>query len=136
MRRLEKPITYNAANVISACVSALLTWLGFSLLQMFDLVQTNQSAGLGFVAAYLLQGVVFTITVHEYHERKKPSIPMLLSGATYILLFAACILLPGLNELTGGNTLSWITLLMSGFASAAYFITYCVLSKHGLNLHK
>ena len=136
MRRLEKPITYNAANVISACVSALLTWLGFSLLQMFDLVQTNQSAGLGFVAAYLLQGVVFTITVHEYHERKKPSIPMLLSGATYILLFAACILLPGLNELIGGNTLSWITLLMSGFASAAYFITYCVLSKHGLNLHK
>lgn len=137
MRRLEKPITYNAANVISACISALLTWLGFSLLQIFDLVQSEQSVCLGFIATYLLQGVVFATTLREYTPHKRKASPtILISFLSYILLLAVCVLTPGLNSLTGCHTLSYITVLIALLAPILYYVIYRLLSKHGLNLHK
>ena len=136
MRRLEKPITYNAANVISACVSALVTWLGFALLQIFDVVDPAQSVGFGFVSAYLLQGVVFAVTLREYSEKKKPHALSFISVFVYILILCFCIWLPGLNVLTGCNEISWILLLVAPFAALIYYVTYRILSKHGLNLHK
>lgn len=136
MRRLEKPITYNTANVVSACVSALLAWLVFTVLQIFDITEPAQSLGFGFVSTYLLQGLVFVVTLREYNAQKKPSLLTLICIAAYVLILLACMLLPGLNVLTGCTTLSWITLLASPFAAIIYLITYRILSKHGLNLHK
>ena len=136
MRRLEKPITYNVANVISACVSALLIWLVFTLLQIFDIVQITQAAGFGFLATYLLQGTVFIVTLREYTSRKKPFVTMLISILAYIAVLAACVLLPGLNTLTGCSALTWVTALVALLAPLIYFVTYRILSKYGLNLHK
>ncbi len=141
MRRLEKPIAYNAANVVSACVSALLIWLAFTLLQAFNIADASQSAGLGFVSTYLLQGVVFMITLQEYSagnvNKKRKSAPVLLAYVSaFILLLCACVMLPGINELTGGNTLSWTVTLIAPLASLVYYVTYRILSARGLNLHK
>ncbi len=137
MRRLEKPITYNVANVISACVGALVAWLGFVLLQIFGVVDATQSIGYGFVSAYLLQGVVFAITIREYATRKRKISPLMLACIVcYVLLFGACIFLPVLNTLTGGATLSISAFALAPLASLIYYVTYRVLTAKGLNLHK
>ena len=136
LRRLEKPITYNTANVISACVSALVTWLGFVLLQVFGLAEEAQGLGLGFISTYLLQGVVCVLTLREYTEKKKPTFVTFACVAAFCILLCGCAWLPGLSALTGCNALSWSLLLLALFAPLVYFITYRILSKHGLNLHK
>ncbi len=138
MRRLEKPVTYNVANIVSACFSALLVWLMFSLLQIFDVVDASQSLGFGFMSTYLLQGVVCAITMHEYASdaSKKPHVSVALGIAIYILILCACTLLPGLNVLMCAGALAWIPVLLSPIASLIYFVTYRILSAKGLNLHK
>ncbi len=137
MRRLEKPITYNVANVISACVSALVAWLGFTVLQIFGIVTSTQSVGFGFVSTYLLQGVIFAVTMYEYTPRQRKFSPIKLACvAGYLLLLLTCIFMPTLNTLTGGSTLSWQIALLSPFASLIYIVTYRILSARGLNLHK
>ena len=138
MRRLEKPITYNAANVISACVSALLVWLAFVLLQIFGVMDATQSAGLGFVSTYLLQGLVFAITLKEYAERskKKFSLAKFAIIFGYLFLLIACVCAPGFNVLTGCNAMTWLAALLAPLASLFYIVTYRILSTHGLNLHK
>jgi magnesium-transporting ATPase (P-type) len=138
MRRLEKPITYNVANVISACVSALLVWLAFVLLQIFGVMNAAQSAGLGFASTYLLQGLVFAITLKEYAEgsKKKFSLTNIVIILAYLVLLLACIFVPGLNTLTGCNAMTWLAALLAPLASLFYIVTYRILSAHGLNLHK
>ncbi len=138
MRRLERPITYNAANIISACVSAMLIWLSFAFLQIFGIVDAAHSTGIGFLSTYLLHGVVFAITLHEYtaDKQKKASASIFIAIIAYIVLLIACILLPGFNQLTGGATLTWVAAMICPIASLVYFVTYRILSARGLNLHK
>lgn len=138
MRRLEKPITYNAANVVSASTSALIVWLAFALLQIFGVVESAQSTGLGFLSAYILQGVVFGVTLYEYTDKKNKrlSLTLFISAAVYLLLLFACMFVPVLSKLTGTDTLSWSVTAIAPIASVIYFVTYRILSKRGLNLHK
>lgn len=139
MRRLEKPITYNTANVVGACVSALLLWLGMALLQVFDVLSSAECMGLSFVSTYLLQGTVFATTLYEYTaSEKKRKIPpaMIMAMIGYAVLLMVCILVPGLNALIGVQGMAFTTFIMTPFASIVYFIMYRILSAKGLNLHK
>ena len=138
MRRLEKPITYNAANIISACFSALLLWLGFAILQIFGFVDPVQSTGLGFLSTCLLQGLVFAVTLREYtsNNKKKFKSSLTITSVTFTVLLAACVLIPGLNTLTGCDTLTPPVALLTLVAPLIYFVTYRILSARGLNLHK
>ena len=139
MRRLEKPIAYNTANIVSATVSALLLWLGIAMLQIFGVIGQAEVTGLSFVSTYLLQGVVFVITLMEYaakKEKKKASPALLSVLGGFLLMLAVCIFLPGLNTLIGTAGMAFTTLLMTPFASLVYFLMYKVLSAKGLNLHK
>lgn len=139
MRRLEKPIAYNTANVISACVSALALWFGFVLLQISGALSSDACTGLSFVATALLQATVFAITLHEYSAKEKkgrikPMYFVVIGG--YLMLIALCILLPGLNTLIGTTEVPKIWLFITPFASLVYFGMYHLLSAKGLNLHK
>ena len=138
LRRLEKPISYNAANVVSACLSALLLWLGFSVLQIFELADASQSAGLGFLSVYLLQGVVFTMTLREYTAEKKKgyATALYIAVAAYLVLPVLFACIPLFNALVGLHTYSWWLVPVSAFAPLLYAVTYRILSARGLNLHK
>jgi magnesium-transporting ATPase (P-type) len=139
MRRLEKPIAYNTANVVSACVSALTLWLGIALLQVFGVLNAEECMGLSFVSAYLLQGAVFVITWREYtaHDKKQPlSKAMLIALLGYVAILVACMFVPGLNELVGTVNIQPMILGMSLFAPVIYYVLYRILSANGLNLHK
>lgn len=138
MRRLEKPITYNAANVMGACISALLVWLCFVVLQILGLTDAAQSTALGFVTTYLLQGVVFVVTLREYAQKKKKGVntAMLAGVLIYVVTFGACLVLPVLRGLTGCAGLSLIIPAIAALALLIYYLTYRILSASGLNLHK
>ncbi len=138
MRRLEKPITYNVANVVSACVSALLVWLSFALLQILGIVDLPQSLSVGFISTYLLQGTAFAVTLHEYtaSNRKSPSLSVVISAVLFVLLLCACMFVPTLGTLTGCNHQSVVSVAMSVTAPIIYYITYKILTLRGLNLHK
>ena len=136
LRRLEKPIAYNAANIISASVGALLLWLAFAVLLVFGIVDAGQSSGIGFVATYLIQGLVFLMTLREYSvlTRRRTWILNAVSFA-YVILLCACALLPATGELTGAGALSPVSILLAPAAAVVYWITYRILSARGLNLH-
>ncbi|MBQ7379172.1 MAG: cation-transporting P-type ATPase [Clostridia bacterium] len=139
MRRLEKTIAYNTANIASACVSAVVLWLCIALLQVFDVISGTQCEGLCFVATYLLQGTVFAVTLHEYTavKRKIKFSPIMLGALiSYLLLLIACVFIPGLNALTGGNEIVPISLLLTPIAALVYYFLYRILTARGLNLHK
>lgn len=138
MRRLEKPITYNVANVVSACVSALLVWLSFAFLQILGIVDLSQSMGMGFVSTYLLQGTVFAVTLHEYTSkgRKTPPWPLIISAGLFVLLLGVCMLVPTFAALTGCNHHSFLSVAITFIAPLIYYFTYRILTLRGLNLHK
>lgn len=139
MRRLEKPIAYNTANVISACVSALTLWLGIALLQVFGVLNATECMGLSFTSTYLLQGAVFFITWREYskEQNKGPlSKPMLIVLLCYVAILVLGMFVPGLNGLLGTVGIKPMILGMSLFAPVVYYVMYRVLSANGLNLHK
>lgn len=140
MRRLEKPLTYNTANVVSACVSALMLWLFVVVLQITGVIETAwQSMALAFASTYLLQGVIFLVTWREYtkgNKQKRFSGIRAAVAIGYVLLLLACLWLPGLNDLTAGANLTWLTALLAPIISAIYYLLYRLLSWRGLNLHK
>lgn len=141
MRRLEKPLAYNTANVVSAAVSALVLWLGIAVLRVTDVFTTpEQGMALAFISTFLLQGTVFLLTKREYtkndgRDSKGGKINML-AAVGYIIILAACICLPGLDGLTAGNGLNALGLILSPIASVVYYLLYRILSAKGLNLHK
>ncbi|MBE6675350.1 MAG: cation-transporting P-type ATPase [Ruminococcaceae bacterium] len=138
MRRLEKPIAYNTANVISACVSALFLWMTLVVLQIFDVLNPSACAGLCFVSTALLQGTVFAVTLYEYSTKKKGRIAplhlVMLGG--YLIVLAICTFVPGLNTLTGTANIPALSLLLTPIAALVYYVMYRILSAKGLNLHK
>lgn len=138
MRRLEKPIAYNTANVISACVSALFLWMTLVVLQIFDVLNPSVCAGLCFVSTALLQGTVFAVTLYEYSTKKKGRIApfhlVMLGG--YLIVLAICTFVPGLNTLTGTANIPALSLLLTPIAALVYYVMYRILSAKGLNLHK
>ena len=137
LKRIEKPIAYNVANIVSASVSALVLWLAFATLQILSVVDAAQSSGLGFLATYLLQGLVFFITLREYATKSKRTTVILLAVAgVYACLLAACMLIGATGSLTGADSISLATALLSPLAVLVYWITYRILSARGLNLHK
>ncbi len=139
LRRLEKPVAYNTANIASACVSAVVLWLGIALLQVFDVIDSTQCAGIGFIAAYLLQMTVFTVTLAEYtakNKRGKPSPVLIGALIASLLLLVVCIIIPGFNSLTGCVGIAPISLLITPLAALIYFSLYQILSARGLNLHR
>ena len=141
MRRLEKPIAYNTANIISACVSALVLWLGIAVLQLTGALKTpEQAMALAFVSTYFLQGTIFLITRKEYissdKNRNLHSKFKLLAIIAYTFILAACLCLPKLGELTAGTSLDALGFLLSPITSVIYFALYRLLSAKGLNLHK
>jgi magnesium-transporting ATPase (P-type) len=138
MRRLEKPITYNVANVVSACVSALLVWLSFAFLQILGIVDLSQSMGMGFVSTYLLQGTVFAVTLHEYTSKGRKSLPwsLIISAGLFVLLLGVCMLVPTFAALTGCNHHSFLSVAITFIAPLIYYFTYRILTLRGLNLHK
>ena len=141
MRRLEKPLAYNTANIVSAAVSALVLWLGIAVLQVTNVFTTPaQCMGFAFVSTFLLQGAVFLITKREYARNDSKSGKgakiKLLATVGYIIILAACICLPGLDGLTAGNGLNALGLILSPLASLVYYLLYRILTASGLNLHK
>lgn len=138
MRRLQKPLAYNVANVISACVSALVVWLSFALLQVFGMVDAAQSTGVGFLATYLLQALVFIVTVLEYAEikQKRAMLAFGVLAGVCAAMFVAFVFIPPLNGFSGAATLSLVTVLLSPLCLLVYFVMYRILSARGLNLHK
>ena len=141
MRRLEKPLAYNTANIVSAAVSALVLWLGIAVLQVTNVFTTPaQCMGFAFVSTFLLQGAVFLITKREYARNDAKSGRgakiKLLATVGYIIILAACICLPGLDGLTAGNGLNALGLILSPLASLVYYLLYRILTASGLNLHK
>lgn len=139
IRRLEKPIAYNTANLISACVSALLLWLGLVLLQIFDVLSVDACTGLCFVSTAFLQATVFVVTLYEYSTKKKEGkiLPLRLAILCgYVGIVAICSFLPGLSTLTGTVHIPALAFLMTPFASLVYYVMYRILSAKGLNLHK
>ena len=137
LKRIEKPIAYNVANIVSASVSALVLWLAFATLQILGVVDAAQSSGLGFLATYLLQGLVFFITLREYATKSKRTTVILLAVAgVYTGLLASCMLIGATGSLTGAGSISLATALLSPLAVLVYWITYRILSARGLNLHK
>ncbi len=139
LRRLEKPVAYNTANIASACVSAVVLWLGIALLQVFDVIGSAQCAGIGFVATYLLQITVFAVTLFEYTAiDKKIKLSPVLLGALIasLLLLVAGIFIPGFNALTGCADVVPISLLIAPLAALVYLGLFKILSARGLNLHK
>lgn len=139
MRRLQKPIAYNAANIVSACVSALVLWLGLVILQIFGILTAQACTGIGFVSCVLLQATVFAITLREYSAKqgktKLAPIHLAILGG-YLALLALCCVIPGLNTMIGTADVSAISLLLTPLASLVYWGTYSLLSAKGLNLHK
>ena len=140
-RRLEKPLAYNTANVVSAAVSALVLWLGIAVLQVTGIFTSpEQCMGLAFVSTFLLQGTVFLITKREYAKNDlkngNGTKIRILATVGYIVILAACICLPGLDGLTAGNGLNALGLILSPSASVIYYLLYRILSASGLNLHK
>lgn len=138
MRRLQKPLAYNAANVISACVSALLLWLAFALLQVFGVVDAAHGTGVGFLATYLLQALVFMITLLEYAQikQKRATVALGVLSAVCAVMFIAFTFIKPLNVFSGAGTLSFVTVLLAPLCLAVYFVMYRILSARGLNLHK
>lgn len=140
MRRLERPLAYNTANVISACVSALVLWLSIAVLRVTRVLSTpEQAMALSFISTYLLQGAVFLITTHEYTTgtaNKLPSKMRLIAIVGYICLLAACLCVPGIDELTAGADLNAVGFLLCPLATLIYYGLYRLLSAKGLNLHK
>ncbi len=139
MRRLEKPIAYNTANVVSASVSALFLWLALVILQIFDVLEPSTCTGLCFVSTALLQGTVFAVTLYEYSAKEKkgriaPLHLVILGG--YLIVVAICTFVPGLSTLTGTVNIPVLSLLLTPVASLVYYLMYRVLSAKGLNLHK
>ncbi len=141
MRRLEKPLAYNTANVVSAVVSALVLWLGIAVLWVTGVFTSPQQCmGLSFISTFLLQGTVFLVTKREYAKNDRQSAKgtriKLLVTVGYILILAACICFPGLDGLTAGNGLNALGLILSPVTSVVYYLLYRILSAKGLNLHK
>lgn len=139
MRRLEKPIAYNTANLISACVSALVLWLGMVLLQLFDVLSADACTGLCFVSTALLQATVFAVTLYEYSAKKKKGRILPLHAAIlcgYVCIVAISTFLPGLSTLTGTVHIPAPAFLITPFAPLVYYVMYRILSAKGLNLHK
>lgn len=140
MRRLERPLAYNTANVVSACVSALVLWLGITVLRVTGVLSTpGQAMALSFASTYLLQGAVFLITKREYTQGTASGLPSklrLLATIGYISVLAASLCLPGLDGMTAGADLNAVGFLLSPVATLIYYGLYKLLSYKGLNLHK
>lgn len=140
MRRLEKPLAYNTANVVSACVSALILWLGIAVLRVTDVFDTpEQAMALAFFSTYLFQGAVFWITTREYTKgttSKMSSKLRLLITFLFICMPAACLCLPGLGELTAGTDFNTLGFVLCPITTLIYYGLYRLLSAKGLNLHK
>jgi len=139
MRRLQKPIAYNVANIVSASISALVTWLGLVILQIFGILSAQACTGIGFISCMLLQATVFAVTLREYSVKQgkgriAPAYLAILGG--FLALIALCVVIPGLNTMTGAAYVPVIMMLLTPFASLVYWSTYRILSAKGLNLHK